>query len=64
LRKTGEPEQKVFDREMLKLGDEQLQKIAEVPMPTRGKEYEQFVYDKFMRLFVDSTVTLNDKILH
>jgi Restriction endonuclease len=29
----------------------------------QGSEYEQFVYDKFRRLFVDSTVTLNDKIL-
>jgi hypothetical protein len=27
-----------------------------------GQEYEQFVYDKLRQLFVDSTVTLNDKI--
>jgi hypothetical protein len=31
-------------------------------VPRRGGEYEQFVYDKFRRLFADSTVTLNDKI--
>jgi hypothetical protein len=28
-----------------------------------GGEYERFVYDKFRRFFVDSTVTLNDRIL-
>jgi hypothetical protein len=28
----------------------------------KGGEYEQFVYEKFKRLFVDSIVTLNDKI--
>jgi hypothetical protein len=31
-------------------------------MAKRGAEYEQFVYDKFRRLFADATVTLNDKI--
>ncbi len=30
-------------------------------MVRKGGAYEQFVYDKFKRLFVDSTVTLNDK---
>jgi hypothetical protein len=32
-------------------------------MPRRGEAYEQFVYEKFKRLFVDSIVTLNDKII-
>jgi hypothetical protein len=29
----------------------------------KGGAYEQFVYEKFKRLFVDSIVTLNDKIM-
>jgi hypothetical protein len=29
----------------------------------KGGEYERFVYDKFRKLFVDSLVTLNDKIM-
>ena len=29
----------------------------------KGKEYERFVYGKFKRLFIDSTVKLNDKIV-
>jgi hypothetical protein len=32
-------------------------------MAKKGSTYEQFVYEKFRRLFVDSVVTLNDKIL-
>lgn len=32
-------------------------------MAREGEEYERFVYDKFKRLFVDSTVTLNDRII-
>ncbi len=32
-------------------------------MAKRGTEYERFVYEKFRRLFADSEVRLNDKIL-
>jgi Restriction endonuclease len=32
-------------------------------MTRNGREYEQFVYDKLRRLFVDSRVTPNDKIM-
>lgn len=32
-------------------------------MARQGRAYERFIYEKFRRLFVDSRVTLNDRIL-